>query len=778
MYYDQEDLRIAGLLPLVFSRRYNQRLESTNGPLGYGWTHSYNLSLWFTTATGHFRNAEGREILFAGNLAGGYGDNLRDHLSLSAITGGYRITTKDQAQYNFNTSGKLTSVVDRDGNTVTLAYDGSNRLSTMTDLFGRAFTLGYDASNRINSLSDGTRSVGFGYDASGNLQTVTDATGKAWTYGYDASHRLTSVTDPLSHVVEAFSYEGSDRVATFHKDSGNNALSFTYSSPTQTTVTNSLGNATTYTLDRYNGVATAITGPGCTSCGSGTNESYVLDNELNKTQITDGDGNITKQTFDGYGGVLTRTEAYGTALQRTTTYTYDPSYHFVQTETVPSVDTSGHDRVESYTYDPTNGDLLTYNLAGYSNGTAFSYTATYTYDSHGRVQSVDGPRTDVSDITAYTYYADSDPDVTKRGRLHTITDALGHVTSYNAYTLSGEPMVVVDENGVERDDAYDALDRLTSTTLKGAGPGGVDLTTSYTLNDVGLVHILTLPNGNTLTYDYDTVNRLTSITDQAGNKTLSTYNTEGRKTREELQDPTAVVTKFTNYAYDSYNRLQYVYYNAGVPPGADSIYWAYAYDNAGNESSITDPVGHLTCFEYDALNRKTKVHQYLGTPPATCLGTCTPPGCTDLLTQYGYDTQDHVTNVTDPGGLMTTYKVDDAGKVIQQVSPDTGTATYLYDPAGNQTSKTDANGMTETRAYDALNRLTGLSYPDASNDVGYTYDSTGVTNGIGHRTGMTGPAGAAPSATTRQGIFLRRPARPPGRAALSPPMATIRTETS
>ncbi len=317
-------------------------LDLTNGEFfDVSWTHTYDLSLWFSTGAAHLRDAEGREILFASRLDGGYADNLRYHLSLAAITGGYRVTTKDQTQYNVNTSGKLVSIVDRDGNTLTLAYDGSNRLSSVTDPFGRALTFTYDASNRIISLTDGTRTVTYGYDGAGNLLTVVDAAAKTWTYGSDASHRLTSITDPLAHVVEAFTYDGSDRVATFYKDSGNNALAFAYSSATQTTVTNSLGNATTFTLDPYNGVATAISGPGCTSCGTGTHESYVLDAYLNKTQTTDGNGIITKRTFDGYGDVLTSTEAFGTALQRATTYTYDSTYHFVATATVPSVDTSG-----------------------------------------------------------------------------------------------------------------------------------------------------------------------------------------------------------------------------------------------------------------------------------------------------------------------------------------------------------------------------------------------------------------------------------------------------
>ncbi len=765
MWYTQDDLKIDGPIPLVFARTFVHRNAGTSGPLGYGWTHSYAMSLGNSGGSmATFIGAAGRGANFPKRGDGTFDSNRRHHLTVTTITGGFRVTTKDQTKYDFNAGGKLTLVTDRNGNTVTLAYDGSNRLWTVTDAFGRGFTLSYDTSNRLQSLTDGTRTVTYGYDVNGNLQTVVDGAGKTWTYASDGSHRVVSVTDPLSHVVEAFTYDGSNRVQTFQRDAGNEALTFTYTSPSLTSVTNSLGNATAFTLDTFNGVATAISGPGCSSCGTGVTAAFVRDGYLNKTQITDGDGNITNQTFDFWGDVLTKTEALGTTLARTTTYTYEPAYQFLATATVPSVDTSGHSRVATYTYNAGSGNLLTENLSGYSNGSAFSYTTTYTYDSHGQVQTIDGPRTDVSDVTAYAYYADGDSDPAKRGRLHTLTDALGHVTAINGYTLSGKPTITVDANGVERDDSYDALDRLTGTTLKGAGPTGEDLTTSYTLNDTGLPTLVTLPKGNTLSYEYDTVNRLTSITDQPGNKPVYAFNTEGRKTREEIQDPSSTVTKFTNFAYDAYNRLQYVYYNAVVPPGGGSIYWAYAYDNAGNQTSITDPMGHLTCFEYDALNRKTKTHQYLGTPPAACLGTCTVPTCTDLLTQYGYDAQDHVTGVTDPGGLVTTYAVDDAGKSIRQVSPDTGTTTYAYDPAGNQTAKTNASGITETRAYDALNRLMGFTYPDTSNNVGYTYDSTGVTYGISRRTGMTDPAGASVFCYDAAGHLAEETRTPAGQA--------------
>src|SRR5437660_12821752 len=44
------------------------------------------------------------------------------------------------------------------------------------------------------------------------------------------------------------------------------------------------------------------------------------------------------------------------------------------------------------------------------------YTSTTTYDARHRILSVDGPRTDVADVTTYAYYADDDATVDLRGR--------------------------------------------------------------------------------------------------------------------------------------------------------------------------------------------------------------------------------------------------------------------------------------------------------------------------------------------------------------------------
>ncbi len=51
-----------------------------------------------------------------------------------------------------------------------------------------------------------------------------------------------------------------------------------------------------------------------------------------------------------------------------------------------------------------------------------SRTWTYTYNANGRVLTEDGPRTDVNDITTYTYYACTTG--AECGQVSTVTNAL------------------------------------------------------------------------------------------------------------------------------------------------------------------------------------------------------------------------------------------------------------------------------------------------------------------------------------------------------------------
>ena len=95
---------------------------------------------------------------------------------------------------------------------------------------------------------------------------------------------------------------------------------------------------------------------------------------------------------------------------------------------------------------------------------SISRTWTYTYDSFGHVLTSDGPRTDVSDVTTYAYY--NCATGVECGRLQTVTNAAGHVTTYNSYNAHGQPTLITDPNGVQTQITYDNRQRLVTTSLR------------------------------------------------------------------------------------------------------------------------------------------------------------------------------------------------------------------------------------------------------------------------------------------------------------------------
>jgi YD repeat-containing protein len=69
----------------------------------------------------------------------------------------------------------------------------------------------------------------------------------------------------------------------------------------------------------------------------------------------------------------------------------------------------------------------------------------YTYDAYGQVLTATDPN---NKTTTTVYYAANDADVGKRGNVYTITNPVGHVTTFSAYDGNGKPTSITDPNGV------------------------------------------------------------------------------------------------------------------------------------------------------------------------------------------------------------------------------------------------------------------------------------------------------------------------------------------
>jgi len=268
MFYKSEDVSIAGLGPaLEFTRMYHSRSDY-NDPLGYGWTHTFNQSLEADRVNNRiYRDGSGQEYTF-------YYDSNQDTYivdwSLRGITlvmngdNTWTITKKDGTQYNFSSEGLLTSIVDRNNNTLTLTYTG-DLLTAVTDATGRAITLTYDANNRIIQLTDpANNTIDYAYDTNGNLIECADRLDYTTTYTYDTNHNITCITDAENRSTY-FSYDDQDRAFANWNDNDYNKVILSYDAQNNTTEVSAVDNDVLTAVkvsDVSNGVLTEFNSDG------------------------------------------------------------------------------------------------------------------------------------------------------------------------------------------------------------------------------------------------------------------------------------------------------------------------------------------------------------------------------------------------------------------------------------------------------------------------------------------------------------------------------------
>jgi len=465
----------------------------------------------------------------------------------------------------------------------------------------------------------------------------------------------------------------------------------------------------TFTFTRIGDVNqnTSISGSQCPTCQDSAATTY--DRYGWVASRTDYNGNLTCYSNDATSGLeLVRVEGFAPgstcpsnlssytpasgAAQRKISTTWSSSYR------LPTLITEAT-RTTSFAYD-SSGKLLTRTVADTTVSPNVSRTWTYTYNSFGQVLTAQGPRTDVNSIRTFTYYSCSTG--TQCGQIQTVTDELGHVTTFNTYNVYGQPLTITDPNGVVTTLAYDARQRLTSRSTAGE-------TTGFAYYPTGLLRQVTMPDGSYLQYTYDGAQRLTQIADGLGNKMVYTLDAAGNHLADSVYDPSNALTLARNRVFNTLNEL----YQQIGSAGTAAVTTTFGYDSNGNQTSINAPLSRNTASHYDSLDRLIQI---------------TDPG--NGITTFGYDVNNKLTSVVDPRSLTTGYTYDGFGDLVQQSSPDTGVTTNVYDSGGNLARSTDARGQAGTYTYDAQNRVTQIAYADQTITFGY---DAGV-NGVGHLT--------------------------------------------
>lgn len=709
---------------LVFERHYNSAghyrpagvTAASLPPAGQAdpgdyWRHTYDRRLHAVTGNaglmavvqredGSVRSYDGAGVE-QGNASG------RAELLEPQSGSEWKLTRADKSIERYDSAGRLKSISTAAGQVTTLSYGTGGTLSTVTDAFGHALQFAYNTAGRLSTVTlPGGGQIQYVHDSFGRMTTVTYPGSVSRQYHYEnAKFRwlLTGVTDESSQRFATFTYDTEGRVTASSHAGGADAYSFSYGSATSSTITDPLGASRTLSFTNAKGVykLSSSTAPG-TGCGTVKNSTYDANGNLATRK--DFNNNQTSYTFDPVRNLETsRTEAVGTADARTITTQWDAVYRLPA-----QIDEPG--RRTTYTYDA-NGNQLTRTVTDLA--TSQSRTWTYTYNLNGQVLTVDGPRSDVNDVTTYTYYECTSG--AECGQVATITNAAGHVTTFSVYNAHGQPLTITDANNVSTHLAYDSRQRLTSSDHGGE-------VTEMTYYPTGLLKRVTVPDGSYVEHTYDAAHRLTRIDDGEGNHIVYTLDAAGNRTAENVYDPSNILARTRGWIYDTLGRT-----TSELDASNQAV--TYTHDLNGNTESSVDRGGRLTTFGYDARNRQVSV-----VDPVLS------------LTQYGYTNLDELASVTDPRALNTQYAYNAFGEVTTLTSPDTGVTTYSRNAAGLQQS-TDARSKTATYSYDALGRPTQVVYSDQT--LQFTYDQN--LNGVGRLTQMTDGSGATHWTYTQQG---------------------------
>lgn len=785
-YQSEVDFVVGG--ELGFTRHYNSHPAARSDGFGPGWTHSFSRRVeHIASPSGQAVSVlrpEGGQVNFR-YLTNQWVADADVHASITRISDssggllGWSFTIEDAREVEeYDALGRLIWIRWADGRAVELTYNNGllegnandRRLTRVQARDGRSLVLEYDSAGRVVKVSDSAEtSAVYGYDTAGRLGQVLMPGGatkyylyneSAYTSGANLPNALTGIVDEGGQRYSIFKYASDGKASSTEHAGGANRFSVQYNANGSVKISEPSGGEQTRVFVTPLGVRKASSVvrqcPGCDTQST----AYLYDANGRPDVLTDQAGVATDYDYNARGLLTQRIDATNASsgVKRTTQTDWHSAFR------VP---------IERRTYNATNAlvakSTWTYNARGqmvastqYDTTTSSIRTTTTTYCEQvdvdagrcprvGLVTSVDGPRTDVSDITTYQYYAadhtDCDTSPTtcrwRKGDLWKVTNALGHVTETRRYDGAGRVLSVEGADGVVTDMEYHPRGWLTAHKVRGsdAASEADDQITRIDYWPTGLVSSVTLPGGSFTSYVYDAAHRLTDIVDADGNRLHYTLDNAGNRIKEEVLDEGGSVKGTLSRVYNQLGQLQ-------AQKDAGNYATTFTYDANGNTDTVTDALSRVTDNDYDPLNRLKRTLQDVGGIEAE--------------TKFAYDANDNLTKVTDPKGLDTTYTYNGFGDQVQLSSPDTGITSFTYDSAGNRASQTDARGIATTYQYDALNRLTQVGYPTTSLNVSYTYDVTqpvcqaGETFSVGRLTLMVDGSGSTQYCHDRFGQLVRK----------------------
>lgn len=644
VFTDHVDLRLPGPIPFELERVWYST-STYRGPFGHGWHHSYDAALHVTDEVVLYRAPDGRAIAFPPVAAGEERFLPNERLTLLKVQGGYAIRNRQRQLMHFRDVGRdsaeyvLTSIEDPVGHNIVLRYDERGLLTELVDSADRTLGFVYDSQHRICELwtphpdrpAERVCMARYSYDDRGNLLSVQDALGHPFTYRY-RRHLLTQETN-RGGLCFYFEYDAETEAARCTRTWGDDGIydhKLSYDEDNSlTTVTNSLGYKTQH--QHQDGLVTRTV-----DAHGGITLYEYSENDWLLSQ-TDPLGQATRYSYDDRGNLLTITQPDGAQQQ----LSYDEHDHCVQ-----MIDAMG---------------------GGWS----------FAYDAQGRLLA----RTDPTERSIRYRYAGK--------YLQALIDPTGLPTQVSFDSAGNLTRVALPDGGVHQFE-HDRLGRV----LARLDPAGNCQRQGYDL--LGRVIRVAEPDGNVRELAYDPDGNVVHVKD-AQHDVRFAFRGMGR-----LASRTEAGTT-VSFEYDTEEQLTGITNEHGhvylfqlgplgellVESGFDGVRRRYEHDLGGRVTRVERASGLTTAYTYDAAGRVLAVEHSDGTQE-----------------QYGYRPDGTLLQAKNQHSTLL-FARDALGRITRELQGQHWVQSE-YDARGYRVRMTSSMGADQHIERSAMGDVTGL----------------------------------------------------------------------